>query len=147
MYLQQENPNEQNKYDATFASNFPLISLSLHLNERNSVCCLAISFWCSDHFDKISICAVPVKIVKGMTTAKCNRGPLVIPLYCTSTGEISVRHSYSSVLSNLTVVGGCLCRRYRRNIFLRGSDNSLCQEKENQLHTLEMNVPIVWRDK
>jgi hypothetical protein len=61
-----------------------------------------------------------------MMTTKYYCGSLVIPLHCTSAGQISVRHSYPSVLSNLTVVGGCLCRRYRGHIFLRITDNSLC---------------------
>lgn len=109
IYLQEGNVKGQDKNDAMSLRIFLLVIISLHLKECNSVCCLAVSFRRSDDFDKISICTIPVKIVKGMTTAKYNGGTLIIPLHCTSTGQISVRHSYSSLVSNLTVVGSRLC--------------------------------------
>jgi hypothetical protein len=91
--LQENNAKQQNKYGPIQSSKFISLVLFLlfllfllRLNECNTVCSLAVYFGCSDHFDKISIRAIPVKIVKSMTTAKDNGGALIIPLHRTSTG-------------------------------------------------------------
>jgi hypothetical protein len=79
-----------------------------------------------------------------VTTAKHNCRPLVIPLHGASTRQISVRHSYAGVSSNLTVVGSRLCCQNLGHLFLRRSENylkiiftnrtkkTLCQNTLNQ---------------
>ena len=66
--------------------------------------CYCCFFRCRNHFDKVFVRAVPVEIIKSVTAAKYNSSIFFIPLYGTATRQTSVRHWYSSMLSNLTVV-------------------------------------------
>src|SRR5215211_8193109 len=82
-----------------------LLLLLSHLQKRDSVFSATVAFFrCRNHFDKVFVCAFPVEIIKSVTAAKYNSSLFFIPPYCTTTRQTSVRHWYSSMLSNLTVV-------------------------------------------
>ena len=81
------------------------ITILSHLQERDSIC-LSLFYRSGNHFDKVSICAVPVEVIKSVTAAKYKGSPIFIPLHGTAARQISVRHLYASVLSNLRVVEG-----------------------------------------
>src|SRR5688572_26604568 len=70
--MQDYNSKEQNKYAMLYRSVLLLSLLLLlsHLQECNPIL-LAAFFGCDDKFNKVSVCAVPVKIIKSMTAAKC----------------------------------------------------------------------------
>ena len=85
--MQDYNSKEQNKYAMLYRSVLLLSSLLLlllsHLQECNPIL-LAAFFGCDDKFNKVSVCAVPVKIIKSMTAAKCKGSSFFIPLHGTA---------------------------------------------------------------
>lgn len=98
-----------------------LLLLLSHLHECDSVSLATVAFFrCRNHFDKVFVRAVPVEIIKSVTTAKYNSSLFFIPLYGTATRQTSVRHWYSSMLSNLTVVYTALFYRNRNHNLVWG---------------------------
>ena len=56
-------------------------------------CLFCCFFWRRNNFDKVSVRAVPVKIIKSVTAAKYNSSLLFIPAHgtATATGQTSLR--------------------------------------------------------
>jgi hypothetical protein len=80
--------------------------------------------------------------------AKYNCGPLIIPLHGTSTWQISVRHSYAGVLSNLTLVGICFCCQNLGNLLLgRFEKLSLPIEPKTPARTLRIDEYVRGRQE
>src|SRR5918997_115471 len=85
--MQDYNSKEQNKYAMLYRSVLLLSLLLLllsHLQECNPILLAASFFGCDDKFNKVSVCAVPVIIIKSMTAAKTKRSSFFIPLHGTA---------------------------------------------------------------